>query len=193
MPGSGGGSRSGVLGPKFQEGDRQAPEGYYMVSQRQMNPKSKYHLSFNIGYPNAFDKAHGRTGTHLMVHGGCSSRGCYAINDEQVQELFSLAREAFLYGQKEFPVHAYPFRLNETNLIRHAASQHINYWRNLKTGYDYFERFRQPPIVGVKDYQYVFFSHNVSVLPEFLQMQQAGFFNPASPQLIRGWGAGQIQ
>jgi murein L,D-transpeptidase YafK len=186
-------SRSGVLGPKFQEGDRQAPEGYYMVSQRQMNPKSKYHLSFNIGYPNAFDKAHGRTGTHLMVHGGCSSRGCYAINDEQVQELFSLAREAFLYGQKEFPVHAYPFRLTETNLIRHAANPHINYWRNLKIGYDYFEQHRQPPIVGVKDYQYVYFPHNISVPPEFLQVQQAGFSNPAAPQLIRGWGPGQIQ
>jgi murein L,D-transpeptidase YafK len=186
-------SRSGVLGPKFQEGDRQAPEGFYMVSQRQMNPKSKYYLSFNIGYPNAFDKAHGRTGTHLMVHGGCSSRGCYAINDEQVQELFSLAREAFLYGQKEFPVHAFPFRMTEQNLLRHAASQHAAYWRDLKAGYDYFEQFRQPPVVGVKDFRYVFFPHNVTVPEEFVQVQQAGFTDPAAPQLIRGWGPGQIQ
>ena len=186
-------SRSGVLGPKFKEGDRQAPEGFYMVSQRQMNPKSKYHLSFNIGYPNAYDKAHGRTGTHLMVHGGCSSSGCYAINDEQVQELFSLAREAFLYGQKEFPVHAFPFRMTDQNMLRYAASPHAGYWKDLKAGYDYFEQFRQPPVVGVKDYRYVFLPHNVSVPEEFVQVQQAGFGDPSAPQLIRGWGPGQIQ
>jgi len=186
-------SRSGVLGPKFKEGDRQAPEGFYMVSQRQMNPKSKYYLSFNIGYPNAYDKANGRTGTHLMVHGGCSSSGCYAINDEQVQELFSLAREAFLYGQKEFPVHAFPFRMTDANMLRYAASPHAAYWRDLKAGYDYFEQFRQPPVVGVKDYRYVFLPHNVSVPEEFVQVQQAGFSDPAAPQLIRGWGPGQIQ
>jgi murein L,D-transpeptidase YafK len=188
-------SRSGVLGPKIKEGDKQAPEGYYMVSQRQMNPNSEYYLSFNIGFPNAYDKALGRTGTHLMVHGGCRSAGCYAINDEQVKELFSLAREAFLQGQGEFPVHAYPFRMTEHNLIAHAGSPHAAYWRNLKTGYDYFEQYRQPPTVGVKDYQYVFFPHNVSVPPEFLQVQlTAGLpVDPAAPQLIRGWGSGAFQ
>lgn len=184
-------SRSGVLGPKFQEGDRQAPEGFYMVSQRQMNPKSKYHLSFNIGYPNAYDKSHGRTGMHLMVHGGCSSRGCYAINDEQVEELFSLAREAFLYGQQEFPVHAFPFRMTEQNLIRYAGHEYDAYWRELKTGYDYFEQNHQPPTVGVKDQRYVFFPHNVSVPPEYLVEQASA--DPLAPQLIRGWGPGQIQ
>jgi len=184
-------SRSGVLGPKFQEGDRQAPEGFYMVSQRQMNPKSKYYLSFNLGYPNAFDKSLNRTGTHLMVHGGCRSAGCYAITDEHIHELFSLAREAFLYGQKEFPVHAFPFRMSEQNMIRYAGQAHEGYWRDLKVGYDYFEQIHQPPTVGVKNQRYVFFPHNVSVPPEF-QVEQASA-DPLAPQLIRGWRQGQIQ
>jgi murein L,D-transpeptidase YafK len=184
-------SRSGVLGPKFQEGDRQAPEGFYMVARRQMNPKSKYHLAFNIGFPNAYDRSLGRTGSHLMVHGGCSSRGCYAITDEHIQELFALAREAFLHGQKEFPVHAFPFRMSEYNMLRHVGHPHELYWRNLKQGYDYFEQFRQPPTVGVKDQQYVFFPHNVSVPPEFVVREAS--YNPYAPQLIRGWQPGQFK
>ncbi|MGB7204588.1 MAG: murein L,D-transpeptidase family protein [Anderseniella sp.] len=184
-------SRSGVLGPKLAEGDRQAPEGFYMVSQRQMNPKSKYHLSFNMGYPNAYDKSLDRTGAHLMVHGGCSSRGCYAINDEQVEELFSLAREAFLYGQKEFPVHSFPFRMSEENMIRYDGSPHEGFWRDLKVGNDYFEQTSQPPIVGVKNQRYVFFPHNVSLPPEFHIEQTSA--DPLAPQLIRGWGPGQFQ
>src|SRR5438876_854576 len=75
---------SGDLGPKVREGDRQAPEGFYAISPGQMNPQSAYYLSFNTGYPNAFDKALGRTGSQLMVHGDCSSRGCYAMTDEQI-------------------------------------------------------------------------------------------------------------
>jgi murein L,D-transpeptidase YafK len=99
---------SGVLGPKIKEGDRQAPEGFYTVRPAQMNPNSSYHLSFNLGYPNAFDQAHGRTGSELMVHGACSSRGCYSMTDEQVQEIYTLGRLAFEGGQRDFQVR--PFR-----------------------------------------------------------------------------------
>ena len=90
---------SGDVGPKLKEGDRQAPEGFYVVSARQMNPNSKYYLSFNIGYPNAYDRAHGYTGSYLMVHGGCRSQGCYAITDDAIQEFYILARDAFARGQ----------------------------------------------------------------------------------------------
>src|SRR3954466_2753235 len=86
---------SGDLGPKVREGDRQAPEGFYSITPGQMNPQSAYYPSFNIGYPNAFDKALGRTGSQLMVHGDCSSRGCYAMTDEQIAEIYSLGRESF--------------------------------------------------------------------------------------------------
>src|SRR5205807_8492331 len=91
---------SGELGPKVKEGDRQAPEGFYNISPGQMNPNSNYYLSFNLGFPNAFDRAHDRTGAFLMVHGDCSSRGCYAMTDEQMGEIYALGRESFLGGQK---------------------------------------------------------------------------------------------
>ncbi|MFL5044500.1 MAG: murein L,D-transpeptidase family protein, partial [Xanthobacteraceae bacterium] len=102
---------SGELGPKIKQGDRQAPEGFYTITPGQMNPNSSYYLSFNIGYPNAFDRAHGRTGAHLMVHGDCSSAGCYAMTDEQIGEIYSLARESFFGGQHSFQIQAYPFRM----------------------------------------------------------------------------------
>lgn len=149
---------SGVLGPKEREGDKQAPEGFYVVNARQMNPNSSHYLSFNLGYPNAYDKAHGRTGTHLMVHGGCSSSGCYAITDDAVKEVFILAREAFSAGQREFPVHAFPFRLTAENLARHHGHRWHDFWMNLKQGYDLFENTRQPPLVAHSQGRYVFSS-----------------------------------
>ena len=93
---------SGDLGPKVREGDRQAPEGFYSITPGQMNPQSAYYLSFNTGYPNAYDKALGHTGSELMVHGDCSSRGCYAMTDEQIAEIYSLGRESFFGGQRAF-------------------------------------------------------------------------------------------
>lgn len=147
---------SGVLGPKLQEGDRQAPEGFYTVTQAQMNPNSVEHLSFNIGFPNAFDTALGRTGSNLMVHGGCSSAGCYAMTDEIVEIIYALAREAFRGGQRGFDIHAFPFRMTPENLARHADDPNMDFWLMLKEGYDHFEVTRRVPDVGVCDYRYVF-------------------------------------
>ncbi len=147
---------SGELGPKFKEGDRQAPEGYYAITPGLMNPNSSYHLAFNTGYPNAFDSAHGRTGTHLMVHGACSSRGCYAMSDEQIQEIYAIARDAFRGGQKSFQLAAYPFRMTPENMARHLDSPHMPFWRMLKEGYDHFELTRAEPRVDVCGRKYVF-------------------------------------
>jgi hypothetical protein len=102
---------SGDLGPKKKVGDRQAPEGFYTITPGQMNPNSNYYLAFNTGFPNAYDRAWGYTGSDLMVHGDCSSRGCYAMTDEQIQEIYALARESFFGGQKAFQLQAYPFRM----------------------------------------------------------------------------------
>src|ERR671929_153697 len=113
---------SGELGPKIKEGDRQAPEGFYTITPAQLNPNSHYYLSFDIGYPNAFDRAHGRTGSNLMVHGDCSSRGCYAMTDEQIAEIYALARESFFGGQKSFQIQAYPFRMTPVNMAKHRNS-----------------------------------------------------------------------
>ena len=147
---------SGKLGPKFKEGDRQAPEGFYNVGVHQLNPKSDYHLSFNIGYPNTFDRAHGRTGSHLMVHGACSSAGCYSMNDEQVEEIYSLARDALKGGQKYFQVQAFPFRMTAKNLAKQVTNPHFEFWKSLKEGYDHFEITNFPPKVDVCDKRYVF-------------------------------------
>ncbi|MHA1560456.1 MAG: hypothetical protein ACTSWI_07300 [Alphaproteobacteria bacterium] len=147
---------SGVLGPKLAEGDRQAPEGFYTVTQGQMNPNSIEHLSFNLGFPNAFDQALERTGSNLMVHGGCSSAGCYAVTDETVEIIYALAREAFRGGQRGFDVHAFPFRMTPENLAQRADDPNMPFWSMLKEGYNHFEVTHRVPEVDVCDFRYVF-------------------------------------
>jgi murein L,D-transpeptidase YafK len=147
---------SGVLGPKVKEGDRQAPEGFYTVTPAQMNPNSSYYLSFNIGYPNKYDQAYGRTGTHIMVHGACSSAGCYSMSDEDAGEIFALARDAFKGGQRQFQIQAFPFRMTPENIARHRGDPNMDFWMNLKVGYDHFEVTREAPSVEVCNKTYVF-------------------------------------
>jgi murein L,D-transpeptidase YafK len=147
---------SGELGPKVKEGDRQAPEGFYAIRPELMNPHSSYHLAFNLGFPNEFDRAHNRTGAHLMVHGDCSSRGCYAMTDEQISEIFALAREAFDGGQLAFQVQAFPFRMTKANLARHRNNPNLAFWRMLKEGNDHFEVTRQEPKIDVCAKRYIF-------------------------------------
>ncbi len=147
---------SGELGPKVKQGDRQAPEGFYTITPGQMNPNSQYYLAFNLGYPNAFDRAHGRTGAHLMVHGDCSSAGCYSVTDEQIQEIYALGRESFFGGQRSFQVQAYPFRMTPVNMAKHRSNPHMAFWKMLKVGYDHFEVTRLEPKVDVCDRRYVF-------------------------------------
>ena len=147
---------SGELGPKLRQGDRQAPEGFYFVTPAAMNPQSAYHLSFNLGYPNAYDHAHGRTGDYLMVHGNCVSIGCYAMTDKGIEELYLLAAAAFENGQPFFRTHIFPFRMTVQAVAAHESNQWIDFWRNLKTGYDWFEEKRVPPDVSLRDSVYVF-------------------------------------
>jgi murein L,D-transpeptidase YafK len=147
---------SGELGPKVREGDRQAPEGFYTINPGQMNPNSNYYLAINIGFPNAYDRANGRSGDFLMIHGDCSSRGCYAMTDEQIGEIYALAREAFFGGQRSFQVQAYPFHMTPINMARHRSNPNMAFWKMLKQGYDHFEVTRQEPKVSVCDKRYVF-------------------------------------
>jgi murein L,D-transpeptidase YafK len=147
---------SGDLGPKVREGDRQAPEGFYAISPGQMNPASAYYLSFNTGYPNAYDRSLGHTGSELMVHGDCSSRGCYAMTDEQIAEIYSLGRESFFGGQKSFQFQAYPFRMTPINMAKHRNNPNMAFWKMIKVGYDHFEVTRQEPKVDVCEKKYVF-------------------------------------
>ena len=147
---------SGDLGPKVREGDRQAPEGFYSITPAQINPQSAYYLSFNTGYPNAFDKALGRSGSQLMVHGDCSSRGCYAMTDEQIAEIYSLGRESFFGGQRAFQLQAYPFRMTPINMAKHRNNPNMPFWKMIKEGYDHFEVTRQEPKVDFCEKKYVF-------------------------------------
>lgn len=147
---------SGDLGPKRRMGDGQAPEGFYFVPPAAMNPASRFHLSFNLGYPNAFDRSHGRTGSALMVHGNCVSIGCYAMTDPVIEEIWTVMDAAFRAGQPYVRVHAFPFRLTQEALAAAAGSPHHAFWSNLKEGSDWFERNARPPDAGVRAGRYVF-------------------------------------
>lgn len=145
---------SGSLGPKLKEGDRQSPEGFYKVRKEQLNPNSKFHLSFNLGYPNAYDRAHKRTGSFLMVHGNCVSVGCYAMTDEKIEEIYALIESALSHGQNYIDVHVFPFRMTEENMDLYEGNPWYDFWINLKEGYDYFEAEHRTPHIKVEEKRY---------------------------------------
>lgn len=147
---------SGELGPKLREGDGQSPEGFYTVAKGALNPNSSYHLSFNLGFPNAYDRAHGRTGSFLMVHGDCLSIGCYAMTDAGIEDIYGLVEAALDNGQLRVAVHIFPFRMDDATLEAHASHPWVDYWRNLKTGHDLFETSGSPPVAAVCGREYIF-------------------------------------
>lgn len=147
---------SGKLGPKTKIGDRQAPEGFYEVNMGLLNPKSQYYLSFNLGYPNRLESALGYSGEALMVHGACSSSGCYAMTDQQIAELYPIILKAMKSGQHSFQVQAYPFRMTSANMARHAGNSNMPFWSNLKQGYDAFNRTKRDVKVSVCEGRYQF-------------------------------------
>lgn len=156
---------SGTLGPKIKEGDYQSPEGFYDVTPALLNPKSSYHLSFNVGFPNKFDQALSRTGSYLMIHGDCLSVGCYAMTDEGIKEIYALARETFRGGNPAVQLQLLPFRMTEENFARHAASPHVPFWRNLQTGAQAFDQSRIPPAWDVCEHRYVFNQNDPRMAP----------------------------
>jgi murein L,D-transpeptidase YafK len=172
---------SGDIGPKEREGDRQTPEGFYTITPELMNPNSNYYLAINTGFPNAFDKANGRDGSLLMIHGDCSSSGCYAMTDEQVGEIYWLARDSFTGGRAAFQVQAYPFRLTPANLARHRTNPHFAFWKMLKIGYDHFETTHLEPKVDVCDRHYVFDAHAPANSPSPFVFSPTG---PCPPFLV---------
>jgi murein L,D-transpeptidase YafK len=147
---------SGQLGPKKREGDMQVPEGFYAIAPGQMNPNSHYYLSFNVGYPNAYDRAYGRTGGNVMVHGVCSSAGCFSMTDEQIADIYAIARDSFRGGQREIQLQSYPFRMTAENLAKFRLDSNIDFWKQLKSGSDHFEVTKTEPPVLVCGKRYVF-------------------------------------
>ena len=151
---------SGGLGPKLKEKDKQSPEGFYKVTKGHLNPKSKFHLALNLGYPNAYDQAHHRTGSYLLIHGACVSIGCYAMTNAKIEEIYKLVEEALKHGQKYVQVHAFPFRMTPTNMAKHNVSKWYDFWMELKRGYDYFEAKKLAPLIIVKNKHYIIYEAN---------------------------------
>lgn len=147
---------SGELGPKLREGDGQSPEGFYFIKPSSLNPNSSYHLSFNLGFPNAYDRAHGRTGSFLMVHGDCVSIGCYAMTNDGIEDIYADVEAAFAAGQPFIRVHVFPFEMTAENLAAQRGNPNHAFWKNLKTGWDWFEENRMPPDVTVAGKSYIF-------------------------------------
>ena len=161
---------SGRLGPKVKEADYQSPEGFYSVSARQLNPHSNYHLAFNVGYPNAFDRQNGHTGGLVMVHGACKSVGCFAMTDKGIEEIYGFVAAALSAGQREVPVHIFPFRMTDAAIARETSggglmsffatdgngAQWAGFWHNLKEGYDLFQQTGEPPTAYACGDRYAF-------------------------------------
>lgn len=147
---------SGSLGTKTREGDGQAPEGFYEITRSSMNPLSSYHLSFNIGYPNRYERRKGYTGSAIMVHGYCVSIGCYAMGDDQIEEIWTIMSKAFQSGQSVIQLHIFPFRMSAENMLVHSDHGWNSFWSNLQEGYLYFETNRIPPKVSLANGKYCF-------------------------------------
>ena len=146
---------SGALGPKQAIGDQMAPEGFYSLAAGSLKPDSKYHLALNIGYPNALDRAVGRTGNFIMVHGDCKSIGCFAMTDGLIEEIYAFARDAIDAGQERVPVHIFPFRMTDTALAKHTGHPAERSWTPLKEAYDDFARSRLAPRIAMCGKRYV--------------------------------------
>lgn len=145
---------SGTIGPKIHEGDKQTPEGFYQVTRQQLHLIGRHPRSLNLGFPNAFDKSNQRTGSYILVHGGCSSVGCFAMTNSVVAEIYDLSEKALKSGQERINVHVFPFRMTDANMALHAKSEWMPFWQNLKQGYDAFEQTELPPQIGVCERRY---------------------------------------
>jgi murein L,D-transpeptidase YafK len=183
---------SGTLGPKLTEGDKQSPEGLYVIGSRQMRQSARWRRSMDLGFPNTFDRGLKRTGSDLLIHGGCTSEGCYAMTDPVIDEIFWLSDAALDEGQKRIQVHAFPFRMTPEKLALHRKDKWFPFWATLKEGYDYFETTRQIPPVAVCERKYLvnasFLGNASKVDPEgrcpAFQRQKIEPFQPASREQI---------
>lgn len=142
---------SGKLGPKEKEGDKQTPEGFYEVEPSGLNPRSNYHLAFNIGYPNAYDRSLNRTGSFIMVHGRDVSIGCLAMTDPGIEEIYTMVEQALIHGQQRVPVQIYPFVPTPARLLKEKNSPHAAFWADMARAWDWTERTHTPARVNAVD------------------------------------------
>ena len=146
---------SGTIGPKQTLGDHMSPEGFYAAGRDGLKPDSSYHLALNIGYPNALDRALGRNGDFIMVHGKCLSVGCFAMTDDSIEEIYALARDAIAGGQDKIPIHIFPFRMSNASMALHLGHAAADSWAPLKEAYDDFESARLVPKTAACGKRYI--------------------------------------
>ena len=152
---------TGNLGPKRVDADKQAPEGFYAIQSKGMNAQSAYYRSMDIGYPNAYDRMQGATGSNIKIHGMCISGGCFTMGEphsedhQQIEELYTLVQAVHASGQTQVPVHIFPFPMTEENMALYLHANWMHFWNRLKPAYDLFERDRIPPEVHVINGEYV--------------------------------------
>lgn len=149
---------AGQPGPKLREGDGQAPEGFYNASADSMRPETKHHLGIDLGFPNRYDRYHGYTGSDLMLHGGANGAGAYALSPQDMEEVYTLAEAGLEEGQKQIRISVLPFRMTDKRMDRawKENSSSLEFWMNLKEGYDFFENVRLPPRVEIESGRYAF-------------------------------------
>jgi murein L,D-transpeptidase YafK len=144
-------AKSGGPGPKRHEGDGQVPEGFYVISG--FNPRSQFHLSLRVSYPNASDRILGKKplGGDVFVHGNCVTIGCMPITDPQIEELYVIAVASKDFGKAEIPLESYPAHMTAaaTSALTAEHPAQADFWANLKEGYDWFEHQRVPSKVSV--------------------------------------------
>ncbi len=155
---------SGGLGPKLQQGDRQSPEGVYFITGGDLIVNARWHRAMNVGFPNARDNALGLTGSGILIHGRCSSIGCFAMTNPVVEEVYDIVQAALEAGQPRVPVHIFPFALTREKLAAAAHDEWSDFWKELKRGYDLFLRDGLPPRTFVCNGQYAFQSRRAPVV-----------------------------
>ena len=147
-------SYSGGLGPKKFQGDLKSPEGFYQVSNNQLNPNSRFYRSIDLGFPNQYDKSQGYTGDFLMIHGACKSVGCYAMTDKVMEEIYQYAELALKEGQNTINIHIFPFKMTAENMKKHQYSVNVDFWQQLAPAYLYVEEHHKVPTISVRDGRY---------------------------------------
>lgn len=147
---------AGSLGPKRMQGDYQVPEGFYYINE--FNPRSMYHLSLGLNYPNLSDRILSdslQPGGDIYIHGSCVTTGCIPLTDKYIEDLYVLAMHAKNQGQDFIPVHIFPiqFKNKASNdyLTKYLKDfpEYSPMVNNLRNVYYYFEKHKEVPVIIV--------------------------------------------
>jgi len=149
-------SYSGKLGAKVSIKDKQAPEGYYSINIHRIIRKDELFTKLDLGFPNRYDKEHNVSSGYASIHNPSIQEDGFVIDNNNISEIYNIVQEALLNGYKTIPVYIYPFVMTQYNLERYYNSRWIDFWRNIKEGYDYFNRYHRTPKIEIRNGRYIF-------------------------------------